>query len=191
MRTILLFANLVLAAFAAFNAYEWLNEPSVETEVPATAAKERRASTPQPIQMSQPQPSWQQPWGFTSAPMSSETQVATTVALNIFDPERAPKATANNTRTAAMPVNRGDMTLVGTFTIGRVAGAIILQRGMQMMNMWQQPGRNNNNRNNNNTPNAEELAAAQEQQMQDALANRAELASLLQALQTSPGVTPQ
>ena len=90
----------------------------------------------------------------------------------------------------AMPVNRSDMTLVGTFTIGKVVGAIILQRGMQMMNMWQQPGRNNNNRN-NNTPNAEELAAAQEQQMQEALENRAELASLLQTLQMSPGVTAQ
>ena len=192
MRHILILANLILAAFAGFKAYEWLNEPSAEIEVATTATRERRAVTPQPTQISQPQSSWQQPWGFTSAPMSSETQIATTVALNIFDPERAPKATANNTRTAAMPVNRSDMTLVGTFTIGRVAGAIILQRGMQMMNMWQQPGRNNNNnRNNNNTPNAEELAAAQEQQMQEALENRAELASLLQTLQTSPGVTAQ
>ena len=56
--------------------------------------------------------------------------------------------------------------------------------------MWQQPGRNNN-RNNANTPSAEELAAAQEQQMQEALENRAELSSLLQTLQMSPGVTPQ
>ena len=191
MRTILLFTNLILAAFAAFHAYEWLNEPSVETEVATTAAKERRAATPQPTPVVQAQQPWQQPWGFVSAPLSADTQVATTVALNIFDPERAPKATANTRTTVATPVNRSDMTLVGTFTIGRVAGAIILQRGMQMMNMWQQPGRNNNNRNNNNTPNAEELAAAQEQQMQEALENRAELSSLLQTLQTSPGVTPQ
>ena len=187
MRTILLFGNLILAAFAVFNAYEWLNEPSVEAEVAASATKERPAPQPTPVVQSQ-QP-WRQPWGFVSTPMSAENQVATTVALNIFDPERAPKATVNNTRTMAMPVNRGDMTLVGTFTIGRVAGAIILQRGMQMMNMWQQPGRNNNR--NNNAPNAEELAAAQEQQMQDALENRAELASLLQTLQMSSDVTPQ
>ena len=121
--------------------------------------------------------------------MTTDTQVATTVALNIFDPERAPKAAANNARTAATPVNRGDMTLVGTFSIGKVVGAIILQRGMQMMNMWQQPGRNNNR--NNNTPSTEELAEAQEQQMREVLENRAELASLLQTLQMSPDVTPQ
>ena len=191
MRHVLIFANLILATFVCFNAYEWLSEPSVEAEVATTAKRERRAAIPQPTPVAQTQQPWQQPWGFVSAPMSTENQVATTVALNIFDPERAPKATANNTRTAAMPVNRGDMTLVGTFTIGKVVGAIILQRGMQMMNMWQQPGRNNNNRNNNNSPNAEELAAAQEQQMQEALENRAELSSLLQTLQMSPGVTPQ
>ena len=189
MRTILICANLILAAFVAFRGYEWLNEPTVEAEVATSATKERRASTPQPrpvtVQQTFPQ------YAFNSVPMSTDNQIATTVALNIFDPERAPKATANNNRMAAMPVNRGDMTLVGTFTIGRVAGAIILQRGMQMMNMWQQPGRNNNNNRNNNTPNAEELAAAQEQQMQDALENRAELTSLLQTLQQSPGVTAQ
>ena len=190
MRTILLFANLILAAFLAFHAYEWLNEPSAEIEVAATTTRERRAVTPQPARISQPQPAWQQPRGFTGAPMSSETQIATTVALNIFDPERAPKATASRRTAAVTPVNRGDMTLVGTFSIGSVAGAIILQRGMQMMNMWQQPGRNNNNRN-SNTPSAEELAAAQEQQMQEALENRAELASLLQTLQMSPDVTEQ
>ena len=190
MRHVLIIANLILATFVGFHAYEWLSEPSVEAEVVPTAARERREHVSQPTPVVQTQQPWQQPWGFVSAPMSTDTQVATTVALNIFDPERAPKATANNTRTAAVPVNRGDMTLVGTFTIGKVVGAIILQRGMQMMNMWQQPGRNNN-RNNANTPSAEELAAAQEQQMQEALENRAELSSLLQTLQMSPGVTPQ
>jgi len=198
MRHVLIIANLILATFVCFNAYEWLSEPSVEEKVATTTTRERRAATPQPTPISQQQQSWQQPWQqpweFANSPMSTETQIATTVALNIFDPERAPKATMNTRTTVAMattPVNRGDMTLVGTFTIGKVAGAIILQRGMQMMNMWQQPGRNNNNRNNNNTPNAEELAAAQEQQMQEALENRAELASLLQTLQMSPGITPQ
>ena len=195
MRSVLILVNLILATIVGFHAYEWLSEPSVEAEVATTTTRERRASTPQPTPISQPQQSWQQswqqPWGFVNTPMPAETQIATTVALNIFDPERAPKATANNTRTMAMPVNRGDMTLVGTFSIGKVAGAIILQRGMQMMNMWQQPGRNNNNNRNNNTPSAEELAAAQEQQMQEALENRAELASLLQTLQMSPGVTAQ
>jgi len=190
MRHVLIIVNLILATFVGFHAYEWLSEPSVEAEVVPIAARERREPVSQPTPVAQRQQPWQQPWGFVGSPMNSDTQVATTVALNIFDPERAPKATANNTRTAAMPVNRGDMTLVGTFTIGKVVGAIILQRGMQMMNMWQQPGRNNN-RNNANTPSAEELAAAQEQQMQEALENRAELSSLLQTLQMSPGVTPQ
>jgi hypothetical protein len=195
VRSVLILVNLILATIVGFHAYEWLSEPAVNAEVATMATKERRSSTPQPTPISQPQQSWQQswqqPWGFVNTPMPAETQIATTVALNIFDPERAPKATANNTRTMAMPVNRGDMTLVGTFSIGKVAGAIILQRGMQMMNMWQQPGRNNNNNRNNNTPSAEELAAAQEQQMQEALENRAELASLLQTLQMSPGVTAQ
>ena len=194
MRHVLIIINLILATVVGVHAYEWMNEPKVEAEVVTTAKRERSGAVPQPTPVIQAQPQpwqqpWQQPWGFSTT-LPSETQVATTVALNIFDPERAPKATTNNVRTAAMPVNRGDMTLVGTFTIGRIAGAIILQRGMQMMNMWQQPGRNNN-RNNANTPSAEELAAAQEQQMQEALENRAELASLLQTLQMSPGVTAQ
>ena len=190
MRTILVFINLILASVIAYTGYGWLNEPSTGAELAVTTAKERHAVTPQPrpaAQQPQAQPAWN--WGFPGMPAVTDTQVATTVALNIFDPERAPKATTPQ-RTAAMPVNRGDMTLVGTFSIGKVVGAIILQRGMQMMNMWQQPGRNNN-RNNANTPSAEELAAAQEQQMQEALENRAELASLLQTLQMSPGVTEQ
>ncbi|MBR4716964.1 MAG: hypothetical protein IKP09_02785 [Lentisphaeria bacterium] len=190
MRTILMFVNLILAAFVAFHGYEWLTEPKVEAEVATSATKERRASVPQPQPVTAQQMFPQYGFGFNPAPvsMSAENQVATTVALNIFDTERAPKATANR-RTAAMPVNRGDMTLVGTFTIGRIAGAIILQRGMQMQNMWRQPGRNGNM--NGNTNNAEELAAAQEEQLRQALENRAELASLLQTLQQSPGVTAQ
>ena len=187
MRAILIFANILLACIIAQGAIQWLNEPSVNAEVATTATKERRSSAPQPKNIQQQQMIPQRQY----ASVTPDNQIATTVALNIFDPERAPKATTNNRTTVATPVNRSDMTLVGTFTIGRVAGAIILQRGMQMMNMWQQPGRNNNNRNNNNTPNAEELAAAQEQQMQDALANHAELASLLQTLQMSSDVTPQ
>ena len=132
MRHVLILTNLILATIVGFNAYEWLTEPSVEAEVATTATRERRASTPQPRSIAQTQQTWQQPsWGFASSPMSAETQVATTVALNIFDPERTPKATVNNnTRTMAMPANRGDMTLAGTFTIGEIAGAIILQRGM-------------------------------------------------------------
>ena len=192
MRTILVFINLILASVIAYTGYGWLNEPSTGAELAVTTAKERHAVTPQPRPAAQQpqaqvQPTWG--WGFPGTPAVTDTQVATTVALNIFDPERAPKAVTNQ-RVAATPVNRGDMTLVGTFSIGKVVGAIILQRGMQMMNMWQQPGRNNN-RNNANTPSAEELAAAQEQQMQEALENRAELASLLQTLQMSPGVTEQ
>ena len=131
MRHVLIIVNLILATFVGFHAYEWLSEPAVEAQVVPTAARERREPVSQPTPVAQAQQPWQQPWGFVSSPMSSDTQVATTVALNIFDPERAPKATANNTRTAAMPVNRGDMTLVGTFTIGKVVGAIILQRGLK------------------------------------------------------------
>ncbi|MDD6338385.1 MAG: hypothetical protein PUC15_08405 [Lentisphaeria bacterium] len=191
MRTILVFINLILAGVVAYTGYGWLNEPSANAELAVTTAKERHTVTPQPRPVAQQVQTWPQQsfgWGFPGMPAASDTQVATTVALNIFDPDRAPKAVMPR-QTAAMPVNRGDMTLVGTFSIGRVAGAIILQRGMQMMNMWQQPGRNNNR--NANTPSAEEQAAAQEQQMQEALENRAELASLLQTLQMSPGVTEQ
>ena len=72
MRHVLIIVNLVLAAFAGFKAYEWLSEPSAEIEVATMTTRERRAVTPQPTQISQPQPVWQQPWGFTSAPMSSE-----------------------------------------------------------------------------------------------------------------------
>ncbi|MBO7089047.1 MAG: hypothetical protein J6W70_04005, partial [Lentisphaeria bacterium] len=62
MRHVLIFANLILATFVCFNAYEWLSEPSVEAEVATTAKRERRASTPQPTPISQPQQSWQQSW---------------------------------------------------------------------------------------------------------------------------------
>ena len=190
MRTILICANLILAAFVAFHGYERLNDSTSESETAPTVKKERRAPTPQPRPVTARQTVPQFGYGFNSAPMSTDNRIATTVALNIFDPERAPKATAANRMTPVMPVNRGDMTLVGTFTIGRVAGAIILQRGMQMQNMMrQQRGRGNDR--NGNTGNAEELAAAQEQQMRHALENREELASLLQALQQTPGVTAQ
>ena len=153
MKAILIFANLLLATFIVVGAVSWLKEPTVDAEIATPTNKERRVSAPQPRQISQ-----QQPQQYVSAP--AETQIATTVALNIFDPERAPQAVANNRRNAT-PVNRMDMTLVGTFTIGELAGAIILQRSQQMQQMRQQIGRNANQT--GNTNNAEELAAAQEQ----------------------------
>jgi len=181
MRAILIFANILLACIIAQGAISWLNEPSVEAQVATTATKERRASTPQPRPIAQ-----QQQRNYVS--LTPESQIATTVALNIFDPERAPKATVNNRRNAT-PVNRNDMSLVGTFVIGDIAGAIILQRSLQMQTMRQQTGRGNNQNGNTNT--AEELAAAQEQQMQQALENRAELNMLLQTLQQTEGVTEE
>ena len=184
MRALLIFANILLACIIAQGAIQWLNEPSVNAEVPTSAKGERRSSTPQPKNIQQQAAQPQRRY----ASVSSDNQVATTVALNIFDPERAPKATVNNRRNAT-PVNRADMTLVGTFTIGDIAGAIILQRSQQMQQMRQQMGRNNNQNGNTNT--AEELAAAQEQQMQQALENRAELNTLLQALQQTEGVTEE
>ena len=54
MRTILICANLILAAFVAFHGYEWLNEPTVEAEVATSVTKERRASTPQPRPVTAP-----------------------------------------------------------------------------------------------------------------------------------------
>ena len=183
MRAVLIFANILLACILAQGAIQWLNEPSVDAEVATSVSKERRSAAPQPKNIQQqmiPQRQY--------ASVSPENQIATTVALNIFDPERAPQATAAGRRAAATPVNRADMTLVGTFTIGDIAGAIILQRSQQMMQMRQQLGRNNQN---GNTNNAEELAAAQEQQMQQALENRNELTTLLQTLQQTEGVTDQ
>ena len=181
MRAILIFANILLAGLIALGASQWLSEPSVNAEVATSVTKERRSSAPQPKNIQQVTPQRQY------VAVTPENQIATTVALNIFDPERAPQATAAGRR-AATPVNRADMTLVGTFTIGDIAGAIILQRSQQMMQMRQQMGRNNQN---GNTNNAEELAAAQEQQMQQALENRNELTTLLQTLQQTEGVTDQ
>ena len=183
MRAILIFANILLAGLIALGASQWLGEPSVNAEVATSVTKERRSSAPQPKNIQQQVTPRRQ-----FAAMTPENQIATTVALNIFDPERAPQATTAGRR-AATPVNRADMTLVGTFTIGDIAGAIILQRSQQMMQMRQQMGRNNNQ--NGNTNNAEELAAAQEQQMQQALENRNELTTLLQTLQQTEGVTDQ
>jgi hypothetical protein len=180
MRAILIVINLLLACVIVQGAIHWLNEPSVDAEVVTAATKERRQATPQPKPVQARQP------GYTY--LASENQIATTVALNIFDPERAPKATLNNRRNAT-PVNRGDMTLAGTFVIGDIAGAIILQRQNQMMNMRQAAaGRNGTT---GNTNNAEELAAAQEQQMQEALENQAQMNALLQALQQTEGVTEE
>ena len=179
MRAILIVINLLLACVIVQGAIHWLNEPSVDAEVVPTGAKERRQATPQPKPVQAQQP------GYTY--LASENQVATTVALNIFDPERAPKAALNNRRNAT-PVNRGDMTLAGTFVIGDIAGAIILQRQNQMMNMRQTAARGNQT---GNTNNAEELAAAQEQQMQEALENQAQMNALLQALQQTEGVTEE
>jgi len=180
MRAILIVINLLLACVIVQGAIHWLNEPSVDAEVVTAATKERRQTTPQPRPVQTQQP------GYTY--LTSENQIATTVALNIFDPERAPKAVLNNRRNAT-PVNRGDMTLAGTFVIGDIAGAIILQRQNQMLNMRQPAaGRNGTN---GNTNNAEELAAAQEQQMQEALENQAQMNALLQALQQTEGITEE
>ena len=183
MRAILIFANILLAGLIALGASQWLSEPSVNAEVATSVTKERRSSAPQAKniqqQIQQPQRRY--------ASVTPETQITTTVALNIFDPERAPQSTAAGRRNNT-PVNRADMTLAGTFTIGDIAGAIILQRSAQMMRNMQMMGRNNQN---GNTNNAEELAAAQEQQMQQALDTRAELAALLQTLQQTEGVTDQ
>ena len=186
MRAILIFANILLACIIAQGAIQWLNEPSVDAEVATSATKERRSTAPQAKNIQQQQQVVDQ---RRFASTTQESQIATTVALNIFDPERAPKAAANNRRTAATPVNRADMSLVGTFTIGDIAGAIILQRSQQMQLMRAQTGRNNNQNGNTNT--AEELAAAQEQQMQQALENRAELNTLLQTLQQTENVTEE
>jgi len=182
MRAVLIFANILLACILAQGAIQWLNEPSVDAEVATSVSKERRSSAPQPRNIQQQMNPQRQ-----YASVTPENQIATTVALNIFDPERAPQAVTNR-RTAATPVNRADMTLVGTFTIGDIAGAIILQRSQQMQQMRQQMGRNNQT---GNTNNAEELAAAQEQQMQQALENRDELTTLLRTLQQTEGVTDQ
>ena len=179
MRAILIVINLLLACVIVQGAIHWLNEPSVDAEVVTAATKERRQTTPQPRPVQTQQP------GYTY--LTSENQIATTVALNIFDPERAPKAVLNNRRNAT-PVNRADMTLAGTFVIGDIAGAIILQRQNQMMNMRQTAARGNQT---GNTNNAEELAAAQEQQMQEALENQAQMNALLQALQQTEGITEE
>ena len=129
MRAILIFANLILACVIAYCAYGWYNEPSVGAEVATSVSKERKAASPQPNVVAQRQPQRQ----FNT--VTPENQIATTVALNIFDPERAPKATVNNRRNAATPVNRNDMTLAGTFVIGDISGAIIIQRSQQMQMM--------------------------------------------------------
>ena len=179
MRAILIVINLLLACVIVQGAIHWLNEPSVDAEVVTAATKERRQTTPQPRPVQTQQP------GYTY--LTSENQIATTVALNIFDPERAPKAVLNNRRNAT-PVNRADMTLAGTFVIGDIAGAIILQRQNQMMNMRQTAARGNQA---GNTNNAEELAAAQEQQMQEALEQQAQMNALLQALQQTEGITEE
>ena len=152
MRAILVFANLILACVIAYCAYGWYNEPSVGAEVATSVSKERKAASPQPKAITQQQAQRQY------AGVTPESQIATTVALNIFDPERAPKATVNR-RANATPVNRNDMTLAGTFIIGDISGAIIIQRSQQMQMMRaQQAGRNNQN---GTQATAEELAAAQ------------------------------
>jgi hypothetical protein len=181
MRAVLIFANILLVCIIAQGAIQWLGESTDATEVATSATKERRSSAPQPRNIQQQTAQQRQ---YVS--VTPENQIATTVALNIFDPERAPKATVN--RRNATPVNRMDMTLAGTFTIGDIAGAIILQRNQQMQQMRQQLGRNQNG---TNTNNAEDLAAAQEQQMQQALENRAELTNLLQTLQQTDGITEE
>ena len=108
MRAILIFANLILACIVAYGAYSWLTEPTVGAEIATSVNKERKAAAPQPKNVAQ-QPQRQY------VTVTSENQIATTVALNIFDPERAPKATVNDRRNAATPVNRNDMTLAKNY----------------------------------------------------------------------------
>ena len=191
MRTILIVANILLACFLAQEAVKFWKEKqavsAIETATAKTPAKDRGKTTAASAQTANV--ATQQQQRRYAGVVTPENQIATTVALNIFDPERAPKATVNRNNRNNTPVNRNDMQLVGTFTIGDIAGAIILQRSQQMQLMRQQTGRNQNGANAAAT--AEELAAAQEQQMQEALDNRAQLNSMLQTLQQTEGVTEE
>ena len=78
MRAILIVINLLLACVIVQGAIHWLNEPTVDAEVVTAATKERRQATPQPRPVQAQQPNYTY--------LTSENQIATTVALNIFDP---------------------------------------------------------------------------------------------------------
>ena len=67
MRAILIVINLLLACVIVQGAIHWLNEPTANAEVVATATKERKASTPQP------RPVQAQQTGYTY--MTSENQI--------------------------------------------------------------------------------------------------------------------
>ena len=107
MRAILIFANILLAGLIALGASQWLGEPAVNAEVATSVGKERKSSAPQPKNVQQQQQMVMQQQQRRYASVTPESQIATTVALNIFDTERAPQATT--ARRAATPVNRNDM----------------------------------------------------------------------------------
>ena len=192
MRAILIFANILLACIIAQGAINWLNDHQMEASNQAVvAANSQKTKTMASALSAQTQQATVvQPQIVNNSDQLSENHIRTTVALNIFDPERAPKATVNRNNRTVTQVNarNSDMTLVGTFVIGDLSGAIITSRTQQMQLMRQQTARNNQN---NPAATPEELAAQQEQAMQDALDDQARRASELRALQETEGISEE
>ena len=90
---------------------------------------------------------------------------------------------SNNSNRKNNQQSQTDMTLVGTFMTGDIAGATII-----LHNQATQVPRNNLNGTINGTG---KFATDQEQQLQQALENRTELNELLQTLQQTEGVTEE
>ncbi|MBP5300557.1 MAG: hypothetical protein J6Y80_04050, partial [Victivallales bacterium] len=193
MRAILIFANILLACIIAQGAINWLNDHQAEAAkqavvAPSTKTNSNKASA---LSAQSQQSTVVRPRIVNNSEQLSEKNIQTTVALNIFDPDRAPKVTTvrnNRTVTTVNNRNAGDLTLVGTFVIGELSGAIITSRSQQAMLMRQQTARNNQN---NTAATPEELAAQQEQAMQDALEDQARRASELRALQQTEGISEE
>ena len=113
MKTLLLAVNLLLAALVVWSAAKRFGAIAGEPQVEYTVKKTPRTKPSSPVK----------PQKIELPRNKIQDPVATLIEKNIFDQDRCPNANVPGGRNT-----RVELSLVGTFTVGSSAGAIILQK---------------------------------------------------------------
>ncbi len=113
MKTLLLAINLLLAALVVWSAAKRFGAIAGGPQVEYTVKKTPRTKPSSPVK----------PQKIESPRNKIQDPVATLIEKNIFDQDRCPNANVPGGRNT-----RVELSLVGTFTVGSSAGAIILQK---------------------------------------------------------------
>lgn len=113
MKTLLLAVNLLLAALVVWSAAKRFGAIAGGPQVEYTVKKTPRTKPSSPVK----------PQKIELPRNKIQDPVATLIEKNIFDQDRCPNANVPGGRNT-----RVELSLVGTFTVGSSAGAIILQK---------------------------------------------------------------